>query len=267
MIDGFILKKLLSVVVHLIPGTLVMLLLALLLRRWFPRASSFFAISLCCLLIAGSIAPVSNSMVSRLENRFPVLLEMPADTGLILVLGSGHMYEPGRPANSVLMATALSRLSEGVRLWKTSPDVFLALSGARFRSEISQAEAMKNMALQLGVAEDRILLFDQTRDTEEEVIAAQQALGDLPAQKQRLVVTSSASHLPRAALMLERMGVNYSMAPTDFVTVDAPWYRPDAYFLRNLDRAIHEWVGMLWYRLRTPLPLPTPASSAVSTTQ
>jgi len=260
VIDGFILKKLLSVLVHLIPGALILLLLCLLLRRWFPRTSMCVAVSLCCVLIAGSIAPISNALVSRLENRFPALIVAPPDTGLILVLGYGHMYEPGRPANSVLMAGALSRLSEGVRLWKTSPDVLLALSGASFRSGISHAQAMKNMAVELGVAEDKIILFDQTRDTEDELIAAQQALRELPAETQRLVVTSSATHLPRAALMLERMGVktaektvlSYTMAPTDFLTVDAPWYRPDGYFLRNLDRAIHEWVGMLWYRLRPP---------------
>jgi len=50
----------------------------------------------------------------------------------------------------------------------------------------------------------------------------------------------------------EKTVLSYTMAPTDFLTVDAPWYRPDGYFLRNLDRAIHEWVGMLWYRLRPP---------------
>jgi len=209
--------------------------------------------------------PVSNSLVAVLENRFPALAVAPPDTGVILVLGAGHIYEPGRPANSVLMAPGLSRVVEGVRLWKTSPDVLLALSGAPFRSAISHAEAMKNMALELGVAEDKILLFDQTRNTEEEIIAARQTLSQLPGDTQRLVVTSSATHLPRAALMLDRLGVSYTMAPTDFLTIDAPWYRLDAYFLKNLDRALHEWLGMLWYRLRSSSSQTT--RQAIATTQ
>jgi uncharacterized SAM-binding protein YcdF (DUF218 family) len=66
----------------------------------------------------------------------------------------------------------------------------------------------------------------------------------------RLVVTSSATHLPRAAGILEGRSAVYSMAPTDFVTADVSWFRSHSSFLSNMDRALHEWVGMAWYRLR-----------------
>ena len=295
--DGFVLKKIVSLLLHIIPGALLLLLGALLLRRWFPRIASWVSVLLCVLLLLGSMPPVSNAIVGQLEHRYPILPTAPADTQAILVLGYGHMYTPERPANSVLMAGALSRLSEGVRLWKTRPESVLILSGAKFRSEISHAEAMQRMALELGVPKEKTLLLVNTRDTEDEIIAAVQYLRQISANGQsvkqdaatsdamsatgntaeddstadnstadnstedngtedngsltgRLIVTSSATHLPRAALMLARQQVNYSLAPTDFLVLDAPWFRLDSYFLRNLDRAIHEWVGMAWYRWR-----------------
>ncbi|MBX2878845.1 MAG: YdcF family protein [Granulosicoccus sp.] len=264
MIDGFVIKKLVSVFLMLVPGALLLLLILLIARRWWPRLCDSLAIAICLVLIAGSVPPVSNAFVGTLENRFPVLPEAPADTVLILVLGAGHMYEKDRPPNSVLTAIALSRLTEGVRLWKTMPKARLALSGAAFRSPVSHARTMQSMALQLGVSEENIILFEHTRDTEDEINAAIEALSNINASQSasditanasgRLVIASSAIHLPRAALMLEDHSIAYDMAPTDFLSVDGPWYRPDAFFLNNLDRSIHEWIGMAWYRLRRLLP-------------
>jgi len=265
--DGFLLKKLLSMLVHLIPGALILLLLMLIGRRWFPRFCNLASISICCVLVAASVPPISNYFVAKLEDKFPVLAVAPPDTAMILVLGYGHMYAEGRPVNSVLMAGALSRVVEGVRLWKTQPDSYLAVSGARFRSPVSHAEVMQRMAIELGVPAERIILFDQTRDTEEEILSAIERISLVPSvgekaredgqdasepevTRRRLVVASSATHLPRAALMLDHHQATYSMAPTDYLTVDAPWFRPEGYFIRNMDRAVHEWVGMLWYTLR-----------------
>ena len=260
MVDTFLLKKLVSVFTQIIPGGLIILLAALILQSRWPRAGRSVAIGTCCLLLLGSMPAVSNYFISKLEVQYPVLQEAPADTAMILVLGGGHLYKHGRPANSILSATALSRLTEGVRLWKSRPESYLVLSGAKFRSEISHASAMRQMATKLGVPNEKILLLEQTRDTEEEIEAALKMADELlqtgafrlPDETiaTRLVVTSSATHLPRAAGILEGRSAVYSMAPTDFVTADVSWFRSHSSFLSNMDRALHEWVGMAWYRLR-----------------
>lgn len=254
MFDGFVLKKLVSVFLHVIPGALILLLFLLIGRRWWPRVCNFLAIAVCCALIAGSTGPLSSYFVAELENRFPVLQIAPEDTALILVLGSGHLYKADRSVNSVLTATALSRLTEGVRLWRTRPEAYLALSGASFQSSVSHASVLREMALEMGVPSNRILVFDTTKDTEDEIVEAVQAIRSIKSQTgavhDRIVITSSATHLPRAAMLLDAHGALYSMAPTDFLAVDTPWYRPNAGNLYSLDRAVHEWVGMAWYRMR-----------------
>ena len=257
MIDGFLVKKLVSVVFHLIPGMLLLLLMSLLLRRWLPRLSFFFSVLLCLLLIAASMPQVSNYFVAKLEDQYPVLQVIPADTALILVLGFGHTYTEDRPVNSVLSPVALSRLVEAVRLWKTRPEVTLVVSGAS-PGTFSHAELMQNMAIELGVPAEKILRFDQTVDTEAEIKLAIQTLkktqsddASKPMEK-RLVVVSSATHLPRAALLLEHHEVLYSLAPTDFLVSTTRWL-PSVFSLLSLDRAFHEWVGMAWYRLKLAL--------------
>lgn len=263
MIDGFILKKLVSLLVHLVPGALLLLLALLIAARWWPAICRVLAMGLCILLLCASIPPFSNFFVSRLENRFAVLQAAPEDTAMILVLGSGHNYVADRPPNSVLTSTALSRLAEGVRLWKTRPESYLGVSGANPQGVISHAQAMQMMAVQLGVPAERIVLFEQTRDTQEEIAAATMQLRrwvgsgvidpSTSAVGTRLVVTSSATHMPRVALMLSDHEIDYSLAPTDYLVADEPWYRPGASFLHHMDRALHEWIGMLWYRLRASI--------------
>ena len=266
MIDGFLIKKLVSIFTHIVPGAFLLLAallcICMVASKTLTRLCAALAFTLVIVLTTLSFPPVSNYFVSKLEFRYPVLQQAPSDTGLILVLGNGHIYKDNTPDNSVLMATALSRVTEGVRLWKTQPDAYLGLSGTRFQSPISHAEAQRRWASKLGVPDEKIILFDHTRDTEAEILSAVQVLdvetrseirtvsGDrITTEYNRVVVTSSAIHLPRTAIMLEHHGVTYTMAPTDFLVLEAPWYRPDIYFLSNMDRSMHEWIGMLWYRL------------------
>ena len=246
--DGFILKKVLSNVVHLVPAAFLLLLVALTFMRWSPRLSRIVLFVVTCSLLALSSAPVSNAIVATLEDTYSVVQELPDDTALILVLGSGHHYLPERPANSVLMPVALARLSEGVRLWKTRPDVHMMLSGTKFRSEISHAQAMANMAHTLDVSTSQIVLADETRDTAEEIFTAREWMISNAGANKRLIVVSSAMHLSRAALMLNDEPFEYTMAPTDFRTLDAPWYRFSSQHLMDVDAALHEYVGMLWHR-------------------
>jgi len=63
----------------------------------------------------------------------------------------------------------------------------------------------------------------------------------------RIIIVTSATHMPRAIGLFKRMGVRPIAAPTDFLDLPAQWWRFSAYYLHNADRALHEYVGMLWY--------------------
>jgi len=148
------------------------------------------------------------------------------------------------------MAGALSRVTEAVRLVKTHDNAKLLVSGAKFRSQVAHSEAMAEMALALGIHESRIVHADDTQDTGDEIAAARSWMAENSDASQALVVVSSATHLSRALQLLQGVDFNYTMAPTDFRMIDAPWYRFSAYHLMNVDIAVHEYIGMLWNKLK-----------------
>lgn len=240
--DPFILKKIISNLVQFIPGIPILLLMCSLAL---PRLRLFVA-SIALSLLALSSPPVSNAFVSSLENRYPPLAQPPAATRAIAVLGYGHIEQPARSPNSVLMAGALSRISEAARLWHLSPEAQLVVSGGFVgeKSQFTHAEAMARAAIQLGVSEDKIVRLGDNRDTAEEA-ERMQAL----ARDGRLIVVTSATHMPRAIGLFKRQGVRPVAAPTDYLASPAPWWRFSSFYLLNADRALHEYVGMLWYWL------------------
>ncbi len=253
MIDGFLLKKLISVFLNVIPGLPVLLLISLLLKRWWPRACYVAAILLCTLLILVSVPAVSNRLVASLENQFPVLQGAPDDTGLILVHGYGHVLSDQLPINTQLDPVALARLSEAVRLWQSKSDTTLALSGAPLAKDTpSHATKMYQMALVLGVPAEKMIRFDQALDTEDEIDSAVTWL-NINRPDSRLVSVSTAMHLPRINMILRKHKVRRSLAPTEFIVSNRALSLPSASALLSVDRVVHEYVGMLWLRVKQSL--------------
>ncbi|MFT4727284.1 MAG: uncharacterized SAM-binding protein YcdF (DUF218 family) [Granulosicoccus sp.] len=248
--DSFLLKKLVSKLVHFIPGLLVLMLLALLFVKRFPRTCHSIIFLSVCVLLAASSPPVSDTLVSYLENQNPVVQTIPVDTHSILILGSGHTWALDRPPNSVLSATALSRVTEGIRLWKKSPDTMLVTAGPKLYSVIAHADVAANMALASGVSADKVVRFTDTMDTVQEIERLANYVNENPnGGKTRVVIVSSATHLPRAALMMSQFDIPYTLAPADFIYMGSPWYRFSSQSIYNADRAIHEFIGMLWHWL------------------
>jgi uncharacterized SAM-binding protein YcdF (DUF218 family) len=97
-----------------------------------------------------------------------------------------------------------------------------------------------------------MVLESQSRDTIDEVRALHATLG-----QERFVLVTSATHLPRAMAMFEKAGMNPIPAPTDYLNADesADVGRlfaliPRAGAAGTIERALHEYLGLFWARLR-----------------
>jgi uncharacterized SAM-binding protein YcdF (DUF218 family) len=69
----------------------------------------------------------------------------------------------------------------------------------------------------------------------------------------RIVLVTSASHMPRSMAAFRAVGIEPVAAPCDYTDLDpfsSGWLLPEARALRNTTRAIHEIVGQVWYRIR-----------------
>ncbi len=257
----FFLKKLISE--FLLPLSLVLecLFLAILLifSRWQKLAKTLLVISFI-LLLTLSFRPVTDNLLAPLERQYqPLMLKTPdrsviaKDFGRIkwiVVLGGGYVTDPRLPEISNLSPPSLSRLTEGIRIYNELPGRKLLLSGAGYPHEPSLAEVMAHVAVDLGVKRSDIVLDEQARDTEEEARVIHSLVKSDP-----FILITSAFHMPRSMDLFRHYGMNPVADPTDFLVKENRVpnilsYFPGPESLTNAAIASHEYLGMLWSRIR-----------------
>lgn len=199
-----------------------------------------------------SLNPVSVTLLNELQSQYAPLMQPPTNVSQIVVLGGGVSGGKDFPPNLTLNPSSLSRLVEGIRLLKelqkTNPDTQLILSGGRVFRSPAVAGKMRNTALMLGVAHQNTILEDGSEDTRQEALFIQKIVGDKP-----FILVTSAYHMPRAMALFQDVGTHPIAAPTQYMGYKynfALWCIPNANSLVVSDIAIHEYLGILWGKIR-----------------
>jgi uncharacterized SAM-binding protein YcdF (DUF218 family) len=257
----FWLKKLVSSCLMPLPLCLGLLVCGLLLsfsgRR--QRLGRFLTLAGASLLLLFSNRIVSARLLRPLEARYPAIPEVAAGAlppaplsgcRFVAVLGSGHGDIPGLSATNQLSTAGLARIVEAVRILRLLPEARLVVSGPGEPGRPSHAEVLAQAARSLGVSPERIILIDTARDTEDEALAFARVVG-----RDRTALVTSASHMPRAAHLFRKAGVDFVACPADFVArsgTELRWTNSgwDSESLGRTTIALHEWLGLAWLRLR-----------------
>ncbi|MEX1198170.1 MAG: ElyC/SanA/YdcF family protein [Pseudohongiellaceae bacterium] len=201
--------------------------------------------------------PVVERLLLPLESAYPPLLTLDESRGelappdAVVVLGSG--WRPQQPWSDTarLGEGSALRLMEGIRLWRQRPELTLAVTGASRRAgEQPVARGYASAAESLGVSRDRLLVLDTPTDTGLEARAVRDALGE----GARIVLVTSASHMPRAVAHFRAAGLNPLAAPTHYLAgrVDPgqlSYWVPSSADLRKTERVLYEWMGRLAVQL------------------
>lgn len=202
---------------------------------------------------------VSVALVRPLEATFPAIPELlpgaPVPAALercryIVVLGSGHSNSPGFSANNQLASSALARIVEGVRLLRMLPEAKLILTGGGEPGYPTHAAVLGRVAQELGIPAERLLRVESVRDTEDEAHAVHTLIGDAP-----VALVTTAWHLPRAAGLFRRAGIDTLPCPTNYTARPSPnfqWSEFD-WDVESLERstaAVRERIGYTWVWLR-----------------
>jgi uncharacterized SAM-binding protein YcdF (DUF218 family) len=257
----FWLKKFVSFWLMPLPLCLALLVSGLLLARSHRRSRAARGLLVCAaaLLMLFSNRALSSALLRPLEDRYPAVPEVatgappPASIAgcrIVVVLGAGHSYRPGTAATGQLSTSALARIVEAVRLLRILPEARLIVSGPGEPGRPSHAAVLARAAESLGIDTARITLVDSALDTEDESHAVARLAG-----RARVALVTSAWHMPRAAALFRRAGVDFAPCPADFVSRGAFRFRWgnltwDSESLERSTLAVHEWVGLLWLRLR-----------------
>lgn len=257
----FWLKKLVSFFLMPVPLCLALLALGLIASGSTrgARLGRRLVLAGAALLFLFSNRFVSARLLRPLEDQYPAVAEIApgasapdsiAACRFVAVLGSGNSDMPGISATGRLSASGLARIVEAVRLLRVIPDAQLIVSGPGSAGRPSHATVLAAAAESLGIKAARITLLETAHDTEDESFAVARL-----ADGARTALVTSAWHMPRAAHLFRKAGVNFVACPADFISsgdirLSSTGFGWDSESLERSTLAVHEWIGLLWLRLR-----------------
>ncbi|WP_010629048.1 ElyC/SanA/YdcF family protein [Halomonas sp. KM-1] len=207
-------------------------------------------------LLLLSWGPVADRLLAPLEEQFAPLDALSVDSEIhgVVVLGGG--WSPWLNASDVgrLNDSSAIRLMEGMRIWQQHPNLLLIVSGTSRRESIAPiAEGYARVAKGFGVPTDQLLLLDRPSDTRQEAQAVREALGE----GARVVIVTSASHMPRSMHHFRLAGLNPLAAPTHYLAghdsrATLGYWIPASRHLRKSERALYEWLGWVAAQWEAP---------------
>lgn len=205
--------------------------LILLFRNRLHLAKRFILISLIWIPMV-SYAPIGNLLLTPLEQQYPRLEQVPDNVRYILLLGGDRKR----------------RAWEAARLYHMIPQAKIITSGFSRYDPVSDAEKAAKLLKESGINPDDILLQSEAKDTHEEALAIQQRIGNQP-----FLLVTSAYHMPRAMKIFESCDVHPIPAPGDFndPQEDGVTSILNGKQLQKTERALHEYIGLLWIELKS----------------
>ena len=253
----FFVKKVISF--FFLPLTLASVLMVIgLVLLWATRRKTLGKVLVTlgtCLLLMASFGPLSNHMLMSLERRYPPLLDVKdiqkaKDIKWIVVLGGGNISDPGLPFSNQLAPASLVRLLEGINLHRRLPGSKLLLSGGAASSQVPEAETMAKTALLMGMKESDIVIENKSLDTASQARTIPGIVG-----RGQFILVTSAFHMPRSMALFRKYGMDPIPAPTAYIACKLPQFDPVTIFpsagsLGKMDLVIHEYMGMIWSRVR-----------------
>ncbi|UCD48795.1 MAG: YdcF family protein [Phycisphaerales bacterium] len=212
-------------------------------KRWMVRLGWTCAVVGTLLLLTLSIPLVADLLLYSLECR-----HTPPSAEVLLTLDTVVVL----PANSRCQSL---RLLNGIRTFQQSSARMLALPVARSQPESEcAAQNPKTVAEQMGVPQTQIIVQALTHNTMEDAIEARRLI---PTESERRIgLVTCALHMPRAKWAFKELFPHDTVVPIPVGRRCAkPSFRaetvvPSVEAFHNSTRALHEWLGLLWYSLR-----------------
>ena len=235
------------------PMSLVLLALFgyLLQRRHRKTGITFVALSVL-LLMGLSTSAGSRLLVKPLEDAYvPVTDPRGSGAQAIVVLGGGRDILSPEDANRDRPSTeTLMRLRHGARLHRQTGLPLLVSGGNPDGQGESEAIVMAR-SLEEDFRVKTRWIEDSSDNTAQN--ARHSAVMLKEAGIYRILLVTDAIHMRRAEQIFLRAGLEVVPAPTAFRKrgpVTAASYIPNAGALRDSHYALHEWIGIVWYRIR-----------------
>ena len=251
---AFILSKLFEMATQ--PGTVIvgLCVLGTALSIWRPaspwgRRLLFTGVGV---LTAISILPIGTWLLRPLEDRFPPR-PLPAHVDGIIELGGAIDLPLSENRGVPSFNSHTGRMTGFVALAHRYPEarlLFTGGNGGAFPGKATEADVARVFFASQGLDPRRFLFESASRNTRENALYSRQLVDPKPGQVWLLV--TSAGDMPRAVGCFRAVGWPVVPAPFDYHTqVNTLGFFPGPIEgLNQTDWALHEWLGMIYYRMR-----------------
>ncbi|MDV6170015.1 ElyC/SanA/YdcF family protein [Flavobacterium sp. DG1-102-2] len=194
-----------------------------------------------------SVTPLPVYLLRQLEQQYPVYKG--SERLPILVLGNYHAEDNSLYPSQKLSVQSLERVTEGVRIYKSSTSAPIAFSGYAVNDKVPTATIASEAAVSLGVAPKDTITLTSPRNTYEEALAYKKRFGT----QNKFILVTNATHMPRAMLVFKKLGMKPIPAPTGFFIKEGTreamcnWY-PSSFKLVYTEMAFYEYSAQLYYK-------------------
>lgn len=219
------------------------------LAKRLPRVRRTLPLVAVGMLWLFSTGAVANLLLTPLEHKHRRPKRLPQQVGAI-VMFSGQLDNERDMQGYYELTDASDRFVETVRLARRFPEALVVLSGGTGdllpEGKLLEAKVLGRLARDLGLAERRLRIEIRSRTTRENAVETAKVLKGV---KGRVVLVTSAAHMPRSMACMAKVGLRVIPWPVDFRKTGygiGAWI-PKPWTMERSRDAIHEHVGLLAY--------------------
>lgn len=218
------------------------------------RLASWLVVTSLVLLALFGLSPLGNALMLPLEERFPPWDASRGPPDGVIVLGGVIAEDVSAARGATALNESAERVTVAAELARRYPKLRIIFSGgtnALLFDKGAEAGFAVRQLEDLGVARERIVAEEQSRNTVENAVFSRLIANPQPGQ--RWLLLTSAFHMPRAIAVFRAAGFPVEAYPVDWRTT-GPMdlvrpYPSVSEGLRRTDVAVREWIGLLLYRL------------------
>jgi uncharacterized SAM-binding protein YcdF (DUF218 family) len=206
------------------------------------------------ILVICSMPIISSKMIAYLESDYELNQPSEIDTANAIVVLSGMVTTiKSKNGLNYEWGGAVDRFFKGINLFNLDKAPTLIFTGGKLPWSIGipEGEFLREEAIKLGIPKKDILLTENVENTDQEAKAIKKLLSlDDP----KVILVTSAFHMPRAQLVFEAAGISVIPFPVDFLIgtgkITLMSFIPSASSFAETSFFVREMIGRTYYNLK-----------------
>ena len=205
------------------------------------------------ILIFSSLPIVSNKFIAYLEKDYQPIEISEIESANAIVVLSGMIKTIGDKENlKYEFSDSIDRFFTGLDLFNNNKSPILILTRGKipWSFGIAEGEYLKKLAIKYGIPEEKIILTEEVQNTDQEAKAIKKIL----ANNAKIILVTSAFHMPRAEKVFKAAEIKVIPFPVDFYNSISKTtimdFIPSADSLSASSHFVREMIGRLYYDLK-----------------